>query len=168
MPVQGKITLEDRKVLFRNFAGEEGRYNAKGKRNFNVTLAPDEAERMMADGWNVRILQPREEEDVPQAILKVNVNYNGRKPPRVVLITSRGKTNLSEADIGLLDWAEIVTVDLIVNPYNYEAQGTTGTTAYLDSLYVTIREDELELKYLDVPDSAAGALMEPEAGDSEE
>ena len=168
-PIQGKITLQGRRILFRNFSGEEGRYNAKGKRNFNVTLDDDEAARMLADGWNVRTLPPREEGEPSLNLLKVNVNYGGRKPPRVVLITSRGKTNLGESDVSILDWADIVNVDLIINPYNYEAQGRTGTTAYLDSLYVEIREDELELKYLDVPDSAQAALTEQEEpGEPEE
>ena len=76
----------------------------------------------------------------------------------MVLITSRGKTNLGEADISLLDWAEITNVDLIINPYI--GPGRETPTAYLDSLYVTIQEDELELKYLDVPDSALAGLTE--------
>jgi hypothetical protein len=164
MPVQGKVTLEGCRILFRNFAGSAGRFNAEGKRNFNVTLTPELAERMINDGWNVRELPPREEGEESLFILKVNINYSGRKPPRVVLITSRGKTNLGEADLSLLDWADITEADLIINPYNYEVQGKEGVTAYLDSLYATIREDELELKYLDVPDTAQSALMEPEGG----
>ena len=31
-----KITFEDRKILFRNFSGEEGKFNAKGRRNFCI------------------------------------------------------------------------------------------------------------------------------------
>jgi hypothetical protein len=152
------IVLEDRKILFRNFSGEEGRFNAKGQRNFNVLLGQEEAEAMLKDGWNVKYLQPREEGDEAQPRLEVSVHF-GKNPPRVILITSKGKTPLDESMINLLDWAEIENVDMIVRPYEWEVSGRTGVKAYLKSIYVTIREDELEKKYLDVPDSASSAIM---------
>lgn len=153
------VVLEDRRILFRNFSGEEGRYNAKGKRNFNVLLTDEEAEAMLKDGWNVKYLQPREEGDLPQPRLEVAVHY-GKNPPRVILITSRGKTPLDESMVSILDWADIQTVDMIVRPYEWEVNEKTGVKAYLKSIYVTIREDELEKKYLDVPDSATTAIID--------
>lgn len=152
------VVLQDRRILFRNFSGEEGRFNAKGQRNFNVLLENEEAEAMLDDGWNVKYLQPREEGDLPQPRLEVSVHF-GKNPPRVVLITSKGKTPLDESMISLLDWAEIELVDMIIRPYEWEVNGRAGVKAYLKSIYVTIREDELEKKYLDVPDSAAAAMM---------
>jgi hypothetical protein len=152
------VVLEGRRILFRNFAGEEGRFNAKGNRNFNVVLEPEEAEAMEKDGWNVKYLQPREEEDQPLPRLEVTVKF-GKVPPRVILITSRGKTALDEDMVKLLDWAEIENVDLIVRPYEWTVNEKSGVKAYLKSIYVTIREDELEKKYMDVPDSAAESIV---------
>jgi hypothetical protein len=155
------VLMEGRRLLFRNFSGEEGKYNAAGNRNFNVLLDPEEAELMAADGWNVKYLEPREEGDERQPRLEVAVSWKNR-PPNIVLITSRGKTPLDESMVSLLDWAEIINADLIVNPYEGgPIQGRSGVKAYVKSLYVTIREDELELKYADtpdVPDSAASVM----------
>jgi hypothetical protein len=160
------VVLEGRRILFRNFSGEEGRFNAKGQRNFNVLLEDEEAELMLKDGWNVKYLQPREKGDAPQPRLEVSLNF-GRNPPRIVLITSRGKTALDESMVPLLDWAEIIEVDMIIRPYQWEVNGRTGVKAYLKSLYVTIREDELEKKYYDVPDSAAVAVMQHDEPEEE-
>lgn len=156
------VVLENCRLVFRNFTGTAGKFNAEGERNFNVCLDDDVAAAMLADGWNVKWLLPREEEDSPQAILKVKVRYpkpgeKGR-PPNIVLITSRGKTPLDEGMVGILDWAEIIYVDLIVRPYEWNIRGQEGVTAYVKSLYVTIREDELEQKYADVPDSAQNSI----------
>lgn len=161
------VVLEDRRILFRNFSGEEGRFNAKGARNFNVLLNDDEAVAMLEDGWNVKYLQPREEGDEPQPRLEVSVHF-GKNPPRIVLITSKGKTPLDESMVSLLDWAEIEMVDMIVRPYSWEVNGRAGVKAYLKSIYVTIREDELERKYIDVPDSAAAAMMSAKEEPDEE
>ncbi len=151
--VKDKITIEGARLMFRNFSGEEGQYNPKGQRNFCVLIDPDLAERLKDDGWNVKYLKPREEEEEPQAYLQVKVQF-GKIPPICVLVTSKNKKKLNEEQIGMLDWVEIKNVDLIIRPYNYELRdGTKGVKAYLKSIYVTIVEDELELKYRDVPDA---------------
>jgi hypothetical protein len=99
-------------------------------------------------------LKPRseEEEDAPQAYLPISVNFKGR-PPRIVLITSRGRTNLDEDTVEMLDWADILNVDLIVRPYEWTVNQKSGVKAYLQSLYITIEEDALEQKYSDLEQS---------------
>ncbi len=157
----GNVTIEDARVIFRNFSGVEGTYNRAGDRNFNVILPPELAEQMEEDGWNVKYLKPREEGDEPTPRIEVKVKYSKNprsRPPRVVMITSRGRTPLGEDEVGILDWAPFQTVDLIIRPYQWEVNGRTGVSAYLQSIFVTIEEDELEKKYADVPDSAQASI----------
>lgn len=156
--VENNIRIEGARIGFRNFSGEEGRFNPKGRRNFCVFLEEDIAKDMEKEGWNVKWLQPREEGDEPQAYLQVKVVF-GKIPPKIVLVTGRGKTRLDEDTVNILDWAEIQNVDLIIRPYNWEVNGDTGVSAYIKTMYVTLREDEFESKYYDVPDSAASAMM---------
>lgn len=147
------VVMENVRIIFRNFAGKEGMYNREGDRNFCVLLDEDTAEAMAKDGWNVKWLPARDEGDTDQAYLQVSVNFKGR-PPRVVMITSKGRTNLYEEDIETLDWVDISTVDMIIRPYEWAVNGKTGIKAYLQSIFVTIIEDALELKYADLEDSA--------------
>lgn len=146
------VLMEGVRIVFRNFAGKEGQYNREGDRNFAVLLDDSTAEAMTVDGWNVKWLKPREddEEETQQAYLPVSLSFEKGRPPRVVMITSRGRTNLSGEDVELLDWADITNVDLIVRPYGWEVSGKTGVKAYLQSLYVTIEEDALERKYAEL------------------
>lgn len=150
------LTLEDRRILFRNFAGQPDRFDPKGgKVTFSVVLEVDEGERMKADGWNIKFREPYEEGDPPIATLKVNVKYGGKgRPPRVVLLTQRGKTDLDEGTIGSLDWADIIKADMMIRAWHYDINGSQGVAAYLTSLWVTINEDPLEAKYSDVPDAS--------------
>lgn len=152
------VMFEDVRILFRNFSGEEGRYNAKGNRNFVLPLEQDVAESMKRDGWNIKYLKPRDEHDDPTPYVEVTVKFDGARPPRVVMITSRGRNELDEGTVSVLDWADIKQVDLILNPYHWDVNGKTGIKAYLKSLFVTIEEDALELKYADVPDSAQNII----------
>jgi hypothetical protein len=145
--------MEGVQIIFRNFTGKEGQYNREGDRNFGVLLEESVAQAMAGDGWNVKWLKPREdaeEDEQPQAWLPVAVKYDGGRPPRIVQITDRGRTNLDESDVDMLDWVDITNVDLIVRPYAWEVSGKSGVKAYLQSMYVTVEEDELERKYADL------------------
>lgn len=157
--VKENIRIEGAKIKFKNFSGEEGRYNPKGRRNFCLLIDPEVAEDMKADGWNIKYLTPIDEDDDPQPYIQVKVAF-GKIPPKIVLVTRRGKKKLDEETVNILDWAEIENIDLVVRPYNWEVNGSCGVTAYLKTMYVTLREDEFEDKYYDIPDSAASALME--------
>ena len=162
-PNDGQLLVEDARLIFRNFAGKEGMYNAEGDRNFCLLLDEDLSNQLIKDGWNVKTLRAREEEDEPQPYIQVSVKYRGRsgntvRPPTIVLITSKGRTSLSEAECEILDWVEIKKVDLIVRPFQWAVNGKTGIKAYLKSIYVTMQEDALQLKYADVPEIEGGQL----------
>jgi hypothetical protein len=154
MAADNTVLMEGVRIIFRNFQGKEGQYNRAGDRNFGVILPNDVAEAMLADGWNVKYLKPREEDEAedeaPTPWLSVSVNFDKGRPPKVVMVTDRGRTNLDEDTVEMLDWADIKNVDLIVRPYTWEVSGRTGIKAYLQSMYVTIEEDELERKYAEM------------------
>lgn len=153
MANENTVLMEGVRIIFRNFEGKEGQYNRAGDRNFAVLLDEETANAMSEDGWNVKWLKPRdddEEDTPPQAYLQVSVNFDKGRPPRVVMITSRGRTNLDEDTVEMLDWADITNVDLIIRPYEWSVNNKTGIKAYLQSIYVTVEEDELERKYAEL------------------
>jgi hypothetical protein len=63
------------------------------------------------------------------------------------MITSAGRTPISEEMVETLDYADISLVDLIARGYEWDVNGKKGIKAYLQSMFVTIQEDPLEQKY---------------------
>lgn len=161
MKVNKNIVIENARIGFRNFSGEEGKFNPAGRRNFCVFLDTDLGKLLEDDGWNVRWLQPREEDDEEQAYMQVAVSY-ANIPPKIVMITGGGKTMMNDDTISMMDWAEIENVDLIIRPYNWEVNGKSGVKAYVKSMYITIKEDEFAHKYRDIPATDQGPKEEEE------
>lgn len=151
------VTITNGRIIFRNFAGNEGRFNKKGDRNFGAILDFDLGEKLKRDGWNVKYLEPRGEDDQPQPWIPVKVSFKKvpNIPPLVVeMITSKGRTRLDEESIAVLDYADIKEISYSFRPYMYyNVNGRDGITAYLASMYIIIEEDELEKRYQDVPES---------------
>ena len=152
------LSIENAKIGFRNFTGKEGKFNPAGRRNFCLFVEKKLGEVLEKDGWAIRWLEPNDDSDDRQPLLHVAVSYKNF-PPKLCVITSRGKTILEEDRIHILDWAEIKNVDIMINPYNWNVSGKTGKKAYLKALYVTIVEDKFENKYRDVPDSAMNTMI---------
>ena len=140
------IMIEDARLIFKNFSGEESKFNRAGNKNFCVVLDHDMAEDLAAEGWNIKYLRPREDGEEPTPYLQVTVAY-GNIPPKVIMIAGRNKTPLDSVSIGTLDYAEIANVDLVIRPYNWEVNGKQGIKAYLKTMYVEIEQDAFASKY---------------------
>lgn len=144
--------FEDARIIFHNFAGVEGPYNSAGERSFAIALDEKRAKALDKEGWNVKALKAREEGDSEQPFLDIAVSFK-KIPPRIVVVTSRGRTTLTEDEVEMLDYADIRTLDLIVNASSWNVNGKSGIKAYLKSMFVTIEEDYLELKYAKLDDA---------------
>ena len=118
---------------------------------------------MEKDGWNIRWLRPRKEGDETKAFLSIAVNFNNR-PPKIIIVTSKGETRLDEETVNMLDWAEKEEVDLTINPRYWDKDGVTKIKAYLRTLRVKIYEDELEKeideRYSNAPAGAMDAVTD--------
>lgn len=138
--------VEGANIIFRNFAGAAREFNSEGDRNFSVILPKDLALKLKGEGWRVKQLKPRDDDEEGDYHLKVKVNYKTGRPPRVVLMTSNNRTDLGADEVSMIDVADIKNVDLIINGYWNDMSGG-GYTGYLKTMFVTVNEDDLEMKY---------------------
>lgn len=144
---RGILQIDDARIMFRNFRGEGDRFNREGDRNF-VLIIPNEdiADALAKEGWNVKIKDPREEGDAPFMYLPVKVKFNDRGP-QIYLVTGNRHNRLTEESVGMLDDIDIVSVNMDIRPYDWEVNGKTGRTAYLQSIEVFQEIDRFAARY---------------------
>lgn len=155
--VERILEIPNAHIFYRNFSGVEKKYNPAGNRNFCVEIPEDATvdntplyQVLLEEGWNVRLMPPRNEGDAPMHYIQVNVSFKN-VPPNIWMIAGRRKTRLDEGSVDSLDYAEIKTVDLVINPYNWEPG---RVKAYLKTMYIEIVQDAFADKWaaLEGPD----------------
>ena len=151
---KGCVAFEDAKMLFLNFSGREGKFNKPGDRNFCLALSQDEGDALLAEGWNVKTLKARTEDDDDLYYLPVAVSYK-YKEPNVYFYSTRAKTRLTEDTINLVDSADIINSDIVISPYDWEVNGKSGRKAYLKTAFFTLEETPFDAKYSSDPDGDA-------------
>lgn len=145
--IKNKLYIEDAQLLYSNFAGREqtdpnGRIvNNAGNMNFSIVIPEDMVDRMIDDGWNIKIRAPREEGEEVIHYMKVNISYRFSEPEIIMYINGSEK-HLHQDTIGNLDEAEIIGLDVCVTHPSEE-----GRNGYLSEMRVTIEPNPFDLKY---------------------
>ena len=131
------LQVNDTRIIYRNFRGEGSKFNREGDRKFAMIIpTQDLADELISRGWNVKIKEPREEGEEPFMYLPIKVKFNDRGP-QIYLVTGDRTNRLDEDVVSMLDDIDIRSVDLDIRPYDWEVNGKTGRTAYLQAMEVT-------------------------------
>ena len=153
---RGIVQVDGARIIYRNFSGRGTQYNREGDRNFCLVIDDqDVAEKLIEEGFNVKIREPREEGEAPFMYMKVNVKYHAkgsdleRLNPVAVLVSGRNRTTLDEESICCFDSIDIANVDLDISGSNWTVQGRSGRSAYLSKIYVTQELDRFAARYSD-------------------
>ena len=139
--------IDGRQIIFKNFEGRGDKFNREGDRNFSLRIDDENtADALVKEGWNVRIKEGRDEDEGPFMRLPIKVNFTPYGPD-VYLNSAGNVTKLNEESIACLDNIEIDSVNMDIRPYDWDVNGRTGRTAYLQSMEVVQRIDRFAARY---------------------
>ena len=139
--------IDGRQIIFKNFEGRGDKFNREGDRNFSLRIDDENtADALVKEGWNVRIKEGREDDEGPFMRLPIKVKFTNYGP-NVYLRTGDRVNELNEESIACLDNIEIDSVSMDIRPYDWDVNGRTGRTAYLQSMEVVQRIDRFAARY---------------------
>lgn len=133
---------------FSHFDGRADTFNDAGDHNFTLVIDPNEAKKLMDEGWNIRTLEGREEGDPPEYLLKVKISYRF-EPPKIYLIKRNRKFRADEADLRDISRATCEKLDVIIQPSPWVHGRESGISAYVKEMYATVSESRFAENYAD-------------------
>lgn len=144
------LEIEDAQIkwAFSHFDGRADTFQEEGDHNFTVILPPDEAERLLTEGWNVREMAGYEEGDPPEFLLKVKISYRF-EPPKIWLIKGDRKIRAEQRDLADITRVMTEQIDVIITPSRWVHGQNSGITAYAKELYAKVKESRFSARYAD-------------------
>ena len=137
------------KWAFSHFDGREDTFNTEGDHNFTVIIEDEqEANRLIAEGWNIRRMDPREEGDPFEYLLKVKISYRFAPPP-IFFLKGERRYRADEADLVEIQRATCEQIDVIISPNPWVHGRERGVSAYVKEMYVKIKESRFAARYAD-------------------
>lgn len=157
------LFIEDPKVIWRNFRGEDYGKNPQHAKGFSIEFDPEEydIEKMIADGWNIKTWISKDNPDAAPIIhLPVAVRWD-KFPPSIWMVSQSGtkpdgspkykRTLMDEESSFALDTAQIVRIPLIEISHGYtQTNPNTGEPcikAYLKKATFELAQDRFDTLY---------------------
>jgi hypothetical protein len=146
------INITDGIIAYRNFSGRPTDFKPEGGVRTVTFVIPDNiAEDLIKDGWNIRLQMPKNEDGDPRYLLECKITFRTRngtpRDPKIFIVRDDGIVHVTEETIDTLDRADIVHVDAVIGPSYWEWGGRSGIAAYVNSMYLTIKENAIDEKY---------------------
>ncbi len=151
MPRVNDINITEGQIAYSNFAGRPTQFNPNGGvRTVTFVIPNDIADQLKADGWNIREQVINDDGEV-RYLLESKLTFRTRegKPrdPKIFIVRDDGLVHVTEDTVDTLDRADILSVDAVIGPSYWEWGGKKGIAAYINSMYVTIKENPIDEKY---------------------
>lgn len=157
---KGTLQIDNARITWTNFEGKDGPYNDEGDRFFTLVIPDEElADRLIELGWNIKKKPALTEDEPPFMTMKVKLSYNDTdiangvpaedvRGPIAYLKSGVAVRKLTHETIGCLDGIQYESVDLDIRPYDWNKNGRSGRTAYLNAIHVVQRiEDRFASRY---------------------
>lgn len=148
-----KVEIENANIkwAWSHFDGRDP-MSGDGNYNFVVVLDETQAKQLLEDGWNVKQNDPYEDGDDPEYTLTIKISYK-IDPPRIFFLKNGRKFRVGEDDLADIRRDSTEQIDVIFKPSFWEKPPRSGITAYVEEMYVQVRQSRFGQKYEDYEDA---------------
>ena len=128
-----------------NFSGKPTQMNRQGgKRSFNLALSQAIGEELIESGWNVKTMDPMDEQDDVLYFTNIILNMDSKYEPRVFLATRwNGKVNINRLHgdmVNKLDDMRFEQINLVISARENGPESKYRYKGYCNQLEAIPRE----------------------------
>ena len=150
MPRIPDINITEGQIAYSNFSGNPTQYNPEGgKRSVTFVIPNEIADDLKAEGWPVR--EQNFDDGTSRYLLDAAFLFRTRngqpRDPKIFIVRDKKLIHVTEDTADALDRADIVSVDAVIAASYWEYAGRSGIKAYINSMYLTIKENPIDAKY---------------------
>lgn len=162
------INITEGKIAYSNFSGSPTQYNPEGgKRSVTFVIPDDIADELINEGWPVR--KQEFDDGTSRYLLDAAFLFRTRngqpRDPKIFIVRDNRLIHVTEDTADALDRADIVSVDAVIAASYWEYAGRSGIKAYINSMYLTIKENPIDEKYRKMMEEAEAGIPDISSSD---
>ena len=174
----GELVVEHAAIMFTNFSGKPTKFNQEGgRRTFELVLSERVAIALIGDGWNVKTIKGKHDDDPTLYVTEIVVRPAGRLS--IFLCEEIGgkkyRWKVKNDEIGRLDDYQYSDVALLIQPYVHGRENSAGSKikGYLrQANFVKVNEDFFKDQFADYcygeqPETPAEEIVTEDAEDND-
>ena len=162
------INITEGKIAYSNFSGSPTQYNPEGgSRTVTFVIPDDIADGLINEGWKIR--KQEFDDGTSRYLLDAAFLFRTRngqpRDPKIFIVRDNRLIHVTEDTADALDRADIVSVDAVIAASHWEYAGRSGIKAYINSMYLTIKENPIDEKYRKMMEEAEAEVPDISSSD---
>ena len=162
------INITEGKIAYSNFSGSPTQYNPEGGARSVTYVIPDGiADGLIKEGWKIR--KQEFDDGTSRYLLDASFLFRTRngqpRDPKIYIVRDNRLIHVTEDTADALDRADIVSVDAVIAASHWEYAGRSGIKAYVNSMYLTIKENPIDEKYRKMMEEAEAEVPDISSSD---
>ena len=164
-----ELVVENAVIMWTNFGGSPTKFNPNGgKRTFDLVLTERIAIMLDNDGWNIKSVRGKNEDDPVLYITEIGVNPRANMSVYLCeeVNGKKYRFRVKPEDLSVLDTYQYSDVALLIRPYVHGRENSAGSTikGYLRQMnLVRLNEDYFHDKYADYTNEESPSFPPAEA-----
>lgn len=163
------INIEKGQIAYSNFSGSPTQYNPDGGSRTVTFVIPEEmVDDLLNEGWKIR--EQKFDDGTSRHLLDATFLFRTRngqlRDPKIFIVRDNNTLiHVTEETVDALDRADITSVDAVLAASYWEYAGRSGIKAYINSMYITIKENPIDAKYRKMMEEAEAEVPDISSGD---
>lgn len=143
-----QLVAKNVKLYSHDFSGDRSKFKT---RSICLDIPEEVKDRLLEDGWDLRISEPKDDRYEPKCFLPITIRFN-EYGPEIMKTGPNTPVKYDQDTVGVLDRTSMTDIELVINPFHNPNNPDARPKAYLSEMRFKLNMSPLDYEFNDDED----------------